>query len=265
MRPFFISIPHSGEQVPVEADWLLNLTETELMCDVDRYVDKLYEKPIQKLNIPFVSTQWHRYAADLNRLTEDVDAGSVEGSVNPIGSFPLGLHWQRTTTGIPLMKKPIPEALHEQIIKKYYDPFHKKINSQFKQFFDSGIKDVYHLDAHSMPSKGTDAHKDPGNLRAEVVISDVNGTSCVKRYADLVMASYEKAGFKVAYNWPYQGGRITQIFGRPDQGQQTLQVELNRVIYMDESTKKIKTDEFNETQAKLSIALEMVANEIASL
>ena len=79
-RPFFVSIPHSGERVPDECTWLQNIDERVLMCDVDRYVDRLYETTLGKLGIPFVKTEWHRYAADLNRIPEDIDASSVTGA-----------------------------------------------------------------------------------------------------------------------------------------------------------------------------------------
>ena len=100
MKAFFISIPHSGERVPPEAVWLQGLPEGVLMCDVDRYVDRLYQPVVDGLKLGLVKTQWHRYVVDLNRLAEDVDADSVEGSTNASGKFTTGLHWVKTTRGL---------------------------------------------------------------------------------------------------------------------------------------------------------------------
>src|ERR1700722_8962137 len=110
MKPFFISIPHSGERVPQEATWLQGLPEPIVMCDVDRFVDRLYRPTVDALSLACVTTQWHRYVIDLNRLPDDVDADSVEGSKNPSGKFTMGLHWVKTTRGTRLMPTPISKA-----------------------------------------------------------------------------------------------------------------------------------------------------------
>ena len=60
-----------------------------------------------------------------------------------------------------------------------------------------------------MPSVGTSFHKDPGEKRADIVVSDAHGKSVPKEYCDLVVSSYQSAGFQVKVNWPYVGGGIT--------------------------------------------------------
>ena len=170
MLPFFISIPHSGEKVPAEASWLSGLEEPILMCDVDRFVDDLYRPGIEKLQIPSVVAEWHRYVVDLNRLPDDVDASSVTGHPNAAGKFTTGLLWVKTTTGIQLMPNPISATLHQSLVQKYFEPFHTQVRAQYESFKKLGHKTVYHLDAHSMPSRGTAAHRDPGADRPQIVV-----------------------------------------------------------------------------------------------
>jgi N-formylglutamate amidohydrolase len=43
-------------------------------------------------------------------------------------------------------------------------------------------------------------------------------------------------GYSVARNDPYAGGFVTQNYGRPSSGIHALQIEINRGLYMDEST-----------------------------
>src|ERR1035437_6473198 len=102
---FFITCPHAGERVPEEAGWLKGLPERLLMCDVDRYVDLLYEPVAGEFKIPFIKTEWHRYSGDLNRFPEDVDASTVKGNSNPAGQYRRGFLWQITTTNQVLMKE----------------------------------------------------------------------------------------------------------------------------------------------------------------
>ncbi|MEZ4873836.1 MAG: N-formylglutamate amidohydrolase [Bdellovibrionales bacterium] len=264
MKPFFMSFPHSGEQVPPEASWLNGLNEVVLMRDVDRYVDRLYEPVVQKLGFPIVKSPWHRYAVDLNRYPEDVDPSTIKDypQVERAQHFASGIHWRETTQMEVLMREPMTLETHQQLIEKYYWPFHNGIKQQIEQFKMQGAKNVFHIDAHSMPSRGTEKHPDPGQDRAEVVVSDVKGTSCSERFKDLVISAYESVGFQVAYNWPYIGGRITEIYGDPAQGQHTIQVELNRKMYMNEETRLWEDAAAPDFSKRLCEAVEKIYQEM---
>ncbi|OFZ10951.1 MAG: formiminoglutamase [Bdellovibrionales bacterium RBG_16_40_8] len=264
MKPFFISIPHAGEVVPQEAYWLKKLAEPVLMCDVDRYVDELYGPAAEAARVPTIIADVHRYVVDLNRLPEDIDQNSVVGSQNPSGKFTTGYHWSQTTTGEILIKTPISIELHKELTKKYFQPFHNRVAEAFTNFRNSGHKHVFHLDAHSMPSMGTAIHRDPGTKRPQIVVSDRDGKSCDQAYKDLVIKAYESAGFEVTYNWPYKGGRITETYGQAAKGQHTLQVEMNRSLYMDEITKKKNTDKFFEVVNKIEQAIAMIVEELTT-
>ncbi len=255
LKPLFISIPHSGEQIPPEAAWLQGLPEPLLMCDVDRYVDQLYQPALHALALPFVKTEWHRYAIDLNRWKDDIDVDSVTDAANASGKFPRGLHWSITTKGERLMPGPISRSQHDVLVERYFEPFHAAIRAQYGGLRQQGHDVVYHIDAHSMPSLGTGEHRDPGEYRKDVVISDCKGVSCSKRFLEIVSEAYRHAGFSIAYNWPYYGGRVTETYGHPEKGQEAIQVELNRALYMDEETKQLRQELLVSVQNKIKMAL----------
>lgn len=232
------------------------------MRDVDRYVDRLYEDHLKQLGIPYIVAECHRYVIDLNRLPGDFDAQAVLHAVNPAGTHPKGLHWCVTTMGEPLITSPMTPDQHDLLVLKYYQPFHDAVKSQFESFKTQGP--IYHLDAHSMPSRGTGLHNDPGEERADVVVSDFHGKSCRKEFTDIVIAAYKAQGFSVAYNWPYFGGGITQMYGKPELNHHTLQVELNRKTYMNEDTKKT-IPEFENTKKKISAAITQIRQELIHL
>lgn len=253
--PFFITVPHAGETVPEEVFWLKGLVEPVLMSDVDRYVDQFYGPAAENFGLPIIVADIHRYVVDLNRIPEDIDQESVIESVNPPGLFTTGFHWSQTMNGARLMKEPISLKLHQQLTKKYFLPFHEKIKKQYAAFKKAGFKNVYHLDGHSMPSRGTAKHRDPGGERPQIVVSDRDGASSEPQYKDLVIESFQSAGFGVSYNWPYKGGRITETYGQPREGQHAIQVEMNRNLYMDELTKKKKPEAFAEVQKRVMRAV----------
>ncbi len=228
------------------------------MRDVDRYVDKLYTDHLKRLHIPYIQAECHRYVIDLNRLPGDYDAQAVKNAVNPAGTHPKGLHWCVTTIGEVLIAEAMAPDQHDLLVMKYYQPFHDQVRSVFAEY---GKGPVFHLDAHSMPSMGTGLHNDPGEERADVVVSDFHGKSCRRDFTELVIAAYSAQGFKVSYNWPYFGGGITQMYGRPEDNHHTLQVELNRKVYMNEETKKM-SPQFVETQVKIGNALEFIHREL---
>lgn len=261
MIPLLITIPHSGETVPELAQWLKNLPEPVLMRDVDRYVDQLYLPVLEKLKITYLVADCHRYVIDLNRKPDEFDADSVVGAALKAGSHPKGLHWSVTTLGERLIDQPMSMETHNVFVQQYYLPFHQQLQKQLDAF---STKDKFHLDLHSMPSQGTAMHNDPGQVRADIVVSDFHGKNARKDFVDLIIASYEIAGFKVAYNWPYFGGGITQMYGKPERGQHTVQVELNRRLYMDELSKK-KSPDFKNTQERLAAAIENIHQELKNL
>src|SRR3954468_11853853 len=106
-----ITVPHSGETVPEEAEWLKSVHSSVLLTDVDRYVDELYRPAAEELKLPMEVMRIHRYALDLNRLPTDLDPDSVDGAppVDPRKptKFVSGFHWTRTTRGEPLMLRPM--------------------------------------------------------------------------------------------------------------------------------------------------------------
>lgn len=261
---FLVTLPHSGETIPPGCDWLSQLPKEVLLRDVDRFVDALYLPVIEQFNLPYVKTQWHRYAADLNRTPEDIDQDSVIGASLPPGKMPRGFHWVITTFNERLMPAPISKEQHQELVNLVYKPFHQAVQAEVAKFKSKNFKHWYHLDLHSMPSVGTSEHRDPGEKRADIVISDSLGRSASPDFVDLVITSYVRSGFKVGYNWPYVGGRITEQYGHPQKGHHTVQVELNRALYMNEETKDQASD-FLVTQKKLTKAIEFVNLGLAKL
>lgn len=256
-----VTIPHSGENIPPEASWLQELDEVTLMGDVDRFVDRLYEPSLVKLGIPRIKTDWHRYAADLNRLDTDIDIESVEGCTNPAGTFPRGFHWVYNTKGERILKTPLSRDKHQQLVNRVYLPFHLEVQKLSQSLLTKG--EVVHLDLHSMPSQGTAQHRDPGALRKDIVISDSEGKSCNSIIKDLVILSFQEQGFSVGYNWPYSGGRLTESYGRPEEKHHVLQIELNRSLYMNELSKQLNTDNA-ELISRLFYSLRRIKNAAAN-
>ena len=264
MKAFLATIPHSGEQIGI-ADWLKNLPEVILMYDVDRFVNRLYQATLDHFNIPSVITPHHRYLVDCNRWPEDIDKDSLQGSDTPSGSHPHGLYWRLTTDGYSLLKKPLDRDRHNIIMEKYYYPFFKQIDRIYTSFRSQNAKMIYHLDLHSMPSKGTSAHRDPSGTRADIVICTVDGQTATKKWTKQVIAAYQDQNLSVKLNHPYKGGSIVQKYGRLDKGSQACMIEINRKLYMDEVTKQWLPKKAKVLQDKLHKAISQIWQQIPEI
>jgi N-formylglutamate amidohydrolase len=253
-----LTVPHSGESLPTEASWLKGIPADVLLTDVDRFIDDLYGHAAKQLDLTMIVAGFHRYAVDLNRLPTDIDATTVEGSSATQDSrFVSGIHWRQTTKGHLLMPVPISQSTHRQLIEKYFDKFHSEVKKAEELIISKYGLPRYHLDLHSMPSQGTAAHKDNGAKRPDIVVSDCEGRASSQEFKDAVIDAYTKCGFEVSYNWPYKGGRMTETYGAPAHQKNSLQIELNRKLYMDETTKK-KSMDYEITKQRLAKALESI-------
>lgn len=263
--PLVLTIPHSGQRLPPEAGWLHSRPPLMLLRDLDLFVDEIYLPTVTRLRLSALVARYHRYAADLNRYPDDVDVESVEGDTKPKGTFPMGFHWVYTTVGEKILPNPISRELHDRWVKVYHDRFHDEFArgvATLRRQFPG--RPIYHLDCHSMPSQGTGAHQDTGRTRPEVVISDVNGRSASPEYMLLVCGAFESEGFTISRNWPYQGGRITQRYGQPSQGHETIQIELNRSLYLDEKTRE-RSAGFTRLQDRLGPVVEKIVEGLKKL
>lgn len=248
--PLVVSCPHAGIEVPASlANSLLITDPLELKRDPDLFVDELYQDAY-KLGASFITTSISRYVIDLNRDPNEHDASFVIGGQHSKNPKFLGLVAHKNTLGHALLRAPLTQDQLQARINQYHSPFHaelRRMTSSCVHRFGFCI----HIDAHSMPSTATSGHLDTGE-RAEIVPGDLDGTSCSSKLTDFVCDYFSSRKFSVKCNSPYKGGFITQHFGRPDQNVHTLQIELNRKLYMNELTREKIPDRFSTLQKIVS-------------
>jgi N-formylglutamate deformylase len=251
--PIVVSVPHAGLRLPESRHELMGLPEEVFLRDVDFEIHRMWESVCQARDVSLVKSEIHRYALDLNRRPDQVDAGSVNDSslpsLNERPHDPKGLIWTESTRkeslgpgGGPF--RPLPLATVRELVDSLWRPYYATIERELEAV---RAKFGYALliDGHSMPSKGTAFHADPGKARAEIVPGDFKGKSCDARFTQAVLAACAEQGFSTMLNDPYSGGNITQHFGQPARGIHAIQIEVNRVVYVeDEETvpKRLRAD-----------------------
>jgi len=235
--PIVVDVPHAGEWIPEEVAEEMVVGNQTLRRDLDLYVDEIWmDSP--KFGATLIYSNVSRYVVDLNRAADDISPRTVVGAerIDRPGYYhDRGVVWRTTTDGTPVMASAMSANAFQRRIETFHAPYHRAIQEEIDrvvQLFGYCIL----VDGHSMPSMGRSGHSDPGARRADVVPGDVNGTSCDQAVTKLIEKHFKSAGYSVNTNTPYVGGWITRSFGNPAKNVHAIQIELNRDLYMNEST-----------------------------
>ena len=78
----------------------------------------------------------------------------------------------------------------------------------------------------------------------DIVLGNCDNKSCDAKVLNFLKIEFEKKGYSVSLNYPYSGGFITQKYYNHKASTQTLQIEINKKLYLDEQ-KFIKNENFD--------------------
>jgi N-formylglutamate deformylase len=82
-------------------------------------------------------------------------------------------------------------------------------------------------------------------------VSDRSGTSADPAFTAWVADTLRALGFRVQINDPYRGGDLVRSYGNPAAQRHSIQIELNRALYMNEATCE-KHDGFEVLRGQLT-------------
>ena len=131
-----------------------------------------------------------------------------------------------------IYRERIPIGAAFERIERLYRPFHAALADlleRTRQRFGMAVL----IDCHSMPSASMNQ---PAGGRPHFVLGDRFGASCDAKLTRFLRDLLQSAGYEVQLNRPYAGGFITEYYGNPARGVQTLQLEINRALYLNETT-----------------------------
>lgn len=246
--PLLIDSPHSGRCYPEDFKTVVRLAV--LRGAEDWMVDDLFSAaPLEGASL--LVPRFPRAYIDPNRRADDVDPALLAGSwpeplnPGPKSALGIGLFRHRSNDGGPLLPGPLAvEALRARI-ERCWKPYRRALQEALDALH-ARHGAVWHINAHSMKSTGTAITPDgPGAQRADMVIGDLDGTSCAPAFTAFVAERLQALGYSVAVNKPYKGAEIIRIHGRPGENRHSLQIEMKRSLYMDEA--KITANDGYET------------------
>ncbi|MBD9373515.1 N-formylglutamate amidohydrolase [Rhizobium sp. ARZ01] len=253
--PLVFNSPHSGRAYPQGFVRDSRLDALSIRRSEDHYVDELFHAA-PGLGAPFLLAHFPRAFLDVNREPYELDPRMFEGSLPPYANVSsmrvaggLGTIPRIVAENMEIYQRrmPVGEALER--VENIYKPYHACLRSLIVQtHLKFGFSVL--VDCHSMPGNIRVA----GGTRPDFIIGDRYGTSAAGDLSRTLVRLFEDMGFIVARNKPYAGGFITEHYGRPAKGLHALQIEVNRALYVDETTLE-KKPEFESVRAGITRAL----------
>jgi N-formylglutamate amidohydrolase len=234
--PVAFNSPHSGCIYPRAFLASARLDLATLRRSEDCFVDELLAGVVGRGH-PLMRAHFPRCFVDVNREPYELDPRMFDGR---LPSF-ANTRSMRVAGGLGTVARVVGDAqeIYDQRIpvddallriEVLYKPYHRvlrRLVSRVHQEFGAAVL----VDCHSMPSAAGPKDDRP---RADIVIGDRYGTSCSGAVTDTIDAMLRERGYSVSRNKPYAGGFITEHYGNPAAGLHSVQLEVNRGLYMDE-------------------------------
>lgn len=230
--------PHSGFGWPDDFHPVAPLDAVRTTWDA--HVDRLIAgAPL--VGVPTLAALFPRAYVDVNRAEDDLDvallAAPWPSPVRPTdySRRGMGLVRRLALPDVPMYDGPLsPDAVRARI-DRWYRPYRARLGALLDAAQALHGR-VWHVDWHSMKSTGNAMNLDAGARRPDLVVSDGLGTTAVDGLVARIVGWFTLRGYVVQANDPYQGGNLVRTFGAPARGRSSVQLEINRALYMDEST-----------------------------
>jgi N-formylglutamate amidohydrolase/predicted deacylase len=245
--------PHSGHVMP--ADFGSLRSERELREGEDCFIDELYGQATAR-GVPLLAANFPRTYLDANRHEDDIDLSMLDGPwpkpVPDSGKAAIGkaLAWRTLGDGLPIYGRLLSVAEMQSRIERCHRPYHAAL----RRLLDAAHARhgaVWHINCHSMGSSSTvEMEGTAGQPRVDIVLGDRDGTTCAPAFTAFVRDFLARRGYEVRVNEPFKGVELVRAYSDPAAGRHSLQLEINKRLYMDEAS-LAKTAGFHKLQADL--------------
>jgi N-formylglutamate deformylase len=241
--PLVLDSPHSGVNYP--DDFRHACDPAALRKAEDTHVEKLYDFA-PALGVAWVEALFPRSYLDVNRNVTEIDVtlftepwpGPVETEPKALSKVRLGkgLVWRITDEGLPIYDRSLSVREVQARIERCWQPYHHAVRAAIDAAHARHGYSI-HLNCHSMPAVAGDYSTDfPGLAHADFVVGDRDGTSASPAVSRMICDHLKALGYRVEYNHPYKGVELVRRYGDPAHHRHSIQLEINRRLYMNEDT-----------------------------
>lgn len=235
--PVLVDSPHSGMEWPADFDTVA--PPEAIRTTWDAFVDELWSGA-PSAGATLVAATFPRAYIDANRASDDIDPELLaEPWPQPLtptaySARGMGLIRRSALPGVPMYDRLLRVDEVQQRIDRFHAPYRAALAQRLARLHTQ-FGAVWHVNAHSMKSRGNAMNVDADATRPDVVVSDRRGTTADPVHTQWAADWFAARGYSTRINDPYQGGDIVASTGAPARGRHSLQVEFNRALYMDEA------------------------------
>ena len=242
--PLVLDSPHSGTDYPQDFGHVCDLAT--LRRAEDTHVEKLYSFAPAS-GVAWVEAHFPRSYLDANRNVTEIDTTMLSGlwpdelgvqnaAVQSKLRLGKGLIWRTTDDGFPLYNRPLSVAEVQARIANCWQPYHAAVGSAIDAAHARHGYSI-HINCHSMPAISSSHATDfPGLVHADFVIGNRDNSTSSKELVLFIQEQLAQHGYSVEINHPYKGVELVRRYGKPEQHRHSVQLEVNRKLYMDENT-----------------------------
>lgn len=274
--PLIFDSPHSGTHYPADFAYVCDFHE--LAKAEDKYVDALFSAAPDH-GAAFLAAHFPRSYIDVNRAADDIDPGLIaepwpHDPVNPSARSDAGIGLIRRLIkpGVPVYNRTLSADDVLRRIEKYYKPYHAALQALIDEaHYNFG--QVWHINCHSMPASAARPKQAIGLLGHQVkasdfVLGDRDGTSCDPDFTRALRDFLRRRGYTVTVNDPFKGVELIDRYSAPARGRHSIQIEVNKSLYMNEDTLE-KTTNFanlkNDIEKLMAFCADYVQARMISL
>ena len=236
--PIVADSPHSGRFYPPDFETCVDRASLQRL--EDGFVDELVTD-MTNTGATVVLARFPRAYIDPNRAEHDLDPTLIEGPwLQPLlpstkTELGVGLIFRRTLDGRHLYPGRLTsQAIHHRL-NTCYVPYHAHLKDSLDAVY-AEHGHVIHLNCHSMPSLSGLASARAASERPDFCLGNRHGTTASQALMDQIEGMLQGCGYVVSRNVPYAGVELVRRYAEPESGRHSIQIEINRALYMDEQT-----------------------------
>lgn len=260
--PLVCDSPHSGTAYPGDFRFAVDLADLR-RCE-DTHVEALWAD-VPAVGGTLIHARFPRSYIDANRACNDVDAAMLSEpwpeEVRPSApcvNLGNGLVFSKTTTFRAIYDRRLSVSEVQRRIEACWRPYRNALGDAV-QHATATFGRAWHLNLHSMPSNAYERLGRSSKVPlADVVLGNLHGQSCSSEFTACVAGAFRSQGYSVAVNDPYAGQDLVREYGRTGSGCDSLQIEINRKLYLDEDT-RMPLPRFGQVREDIGRVLEAIA------
>ena len=225
-----VSCPHAGRHYPEELVAAGSLGLEALRDLEDFAVDALLDD-LRHTTIGGICNHIARAYIDVNRPDDALDQAMFDEPVTAakqtrkvIAGY--GLLPRLTSARAPIHDRQLPVDVVNRRIQRAYRPYHDKLQQLLGNAADTHGHYLL-VDCHSMPA--TDQYN---RQLPDIILGDCHGRTLAPSIGKQIDDFIRSKNFTIGWNTPYAGGYITSHYGKATGPGQSVQIEINRSLYM---------------------------------